>query len=194
MFCGQVKDSLPCSGKSGEGTLPLLVLALLALILLAGAPNVQALSDPNTPVQFHGVWIGKSVIAEKPPRGSILTARDIDMAIRETEAGFEMSWKSLSHEEARRIRATFVATSEPGHFTASGVEPPLSGKDKLQARMEGDSLVVYLSKFGDHGVERVARYQLSVSDGQMTFRYTLSRGGELLESVKGSLSKAKVVL
>lgn len=194
MLCRRFQDKHPCAGEAYNGNLLNLGLTLVVLMLLAGAPNALALSDTHELGNFHGVWIGNSVIAEKPPRGYILTARDIDIAIRETGAGFEMSWKSLSQEEAKRIRASFVATSEPDHFTVSGVDPPLNGKGKLQARMEGDRLVVYLSNFGDDGVERIARYELSVLDGQMTFKYTLSRGGELLESVKGSLSRAKVVL
>ena len=60
--------------------------------------------------------------------------------------------------------------------------------------MEGDRLVFYLSSVGDDGAERVARYECSVSDGRMSLKYTLSPGGELLESVTGTLSKSTVVM
>ena len=168
-------------------------LALAVLLLLAAAPKVLALGDAGDLGKFHGIWIGNSVIVEQQPRAAIVTARDIDVAIRKTKSGFDMTWRSLSQEGANRIRASLVAASEPGAFMATGVDPPLRSKEKLWAQMVGDRLLVYLSRVGGDGADYLARYALSVSDGHMTFGYTLRRGGEVLESVKGSLSRAKVV-
>lgn len=170
------------------------ILALAMALLLAAAPNALALSDPGEVGRFHGIWIGYGVTAEKQPRQSTVTVRDIDVTIRETKTGFEMTWKSLSHDRAERISARFVAASEPDTFKVSRVDPPLGDDEKLWARMEGDRLVVYLSSLGDDGVARTARYERSILDGRMAFKYTLSRGDELLGSVTGELSRAKVVL
>lgn len=170
-------------------------LALAMALLLAGAPTSSALAigDPGDVGTFHGIWVGYGVTAEQQPRESAVTVRDIDVTIRATKTGFDMTWKPLSRERAERMWARFVAAS-PGTFKVSLVDPPLGDEEKLWAQMEGDRLVVYLSSLGDDGVARVARYERSVSDGRMSFKYTLSRGDELLESVTGNLSKAKVVL
>lgn len=169
------------------------ILALAMALLPAAALNALALSDPGDIGRFQGIWVGYGVTAEKQPGESPVAVRDIDVTIRETKTGFDMTWKSLGHDH-KRISARFVAASEPNAFKVSLVDPPLSGEEQLWAQMEGDRLVVYRSSLGDDGVARMARYERSISDGRMTFKYTLSRGDELLESVTGNLSRAKVVL
>jgi|GEM_PF-1745761 len=172
----------------------ILNLTLAVALLLAASPAALALSNPGDIRKFHGVWIGKGVVAEKQLKETTFARRDIDIVIRKTKIGFEITWKTLTREGAKRITTRFVAGSEPDTFEANQVSPPLTGKEKLWAQFEGDRLVVYLSGVGDDGVEGVARYECSVADGLMTLKYTLSRGGELLESVTGKLTRAKVVL
>jgi hypothetical protein len=177
-----------------KGEMRIRISALAMALLLAAAPNALALSNPGDIGRFHGIWVGYGVTAEMQPRESAVTARDIDVTIRETKTGFEMTWKSLGRDRAKRISARFVAAGEPGTFKVSLVDPPLSDEEKLWAQVEGDRLVVYLSSVGDDGAAHMARYQRSILDGRMTLKYTLSRGDELLESLTGSLSRAKVVL
>ena len=188
-----MKNNFQYNDVSGEGELRILALALVMIMFLAEASNVQASNHRGDLGTYHGVWIGNSVTAEKQPRGFLVMARDLDVAVRKTKTDFDMTWSSLSQERARRMRAHFVATSEPDVFAAKSIEPPLAGKEKLWAQMEGRRLVVYLSRLGSDGAERLARYELSVSNGRMTFGYTLLQGDEVLESVKGHLSRAKVV-
>lgn len=172
----------------------ILVLTLVLSLFPAEAWSAQAIGHSRDLARFHGVWIGSNVLAEKRQRGPIVTEHDAGLAIQETKTGFHMTWKPLSEERARRIRARFVATNKPDVFAVDSVDPPLTSREKLWAQLEGDRLVVYLSSFGDDGGERVIRFELSVSDGRMIFRHTLSQGGLLLERVKGVLSRAKVVL
>lgn len=171
-----------------------LSLALAIALLLAAAPTVLALSDPADIGNFHGVWIGTGASADKQGQGSAVSARHIGVVIRKTKSGFDMTWKTLSREGAKRISARFVAAVEPNTFKVNRVDPPLRDTERLWSQVEGGRLVLYLSRVGDERVERVARYEHSVSGGRMTFKYTLSRGGEVLESVSGNLSRAKIVL
>lgn len=172
----------------------ILTFTFLLLISLAGVANAPALGESGTLGQFQGVWIGDSVISQRRPQGSGLTARDFDFAVRQTKNGFDMTWKSLSHQGPRRIRAQFVASNERDTFTVHGVDPPLARTETLWAKMEEDRLVLYLSSLDGNQRERIARYAFSVSNGRMTFKYTLSEGDLVLESVEGRLFKAKVVL
>lgn len=186
-------------GLQGKGFLAdrelrALTLAFLLFWCSAEAPTALASSDPGSLRDFHGVWNGNEVVAERPPPQAFsLIARDIDIAIRETNSGFALTWKSLSHADARRLSACFVASGEPDTFLATNVRPPLDTRETLWARMEKGRLVITHSSFAGSEVERIARYELIVSDGRMTFKYTLPRGDDILERVQGRLSRAKVV-
>ena len=166
----------------------------LLLISLAGAAIAPALGESGILGQFQGVWIGDSVIAQSRPQGSGVSARDFDLAVRRTNTGFDMTWKSLSHEGQKRIRAQFVATNERDTFTALDVDPSLARNEMLWAKTEEDRLVLYLSSLDNDQREHIARYELSVSNGRMSFKYTLFQGDLVLESLEGRLFKAKVVL
>ena len=79
-------------------------------------------------------------------------------------------------------------------FILAGVEPPLPDNDTVWAEIDGDQLVVYLVSAGANPAESVSRYRRTVPDNRMTFGYTVTRGGEIVDSVTGTLIKAKVVL
>ena len=163
-------------------------------LLLAMAPAVLALSDPGHVVgKFQGVWIS-GAYAQSEPQRSTATARKFDVVIRETKTGFEMSWKRLGGDEAGWITARFVAGAEPGSFEVRRAEPALSLRESLSARIEGDRLVVHLSVIGNDGVERTGRYEHSLVDARLAFKYTFTQDGEVLDSASGTLWRAKIVL
>ena len=172
----------------------ILTYAFLLLIPLAGAAIAPALAESGTLEQFQGVWIDSSAIAQRRQQGSGPTARNFDLAFRQTRNGFDLTWQSLSHEGQKRIRAQFVAANERDTFTALDVDPSLARNEMLWAKTEEDRLVLYLSSLDNNQRERIARYEFSVSNGRMSFKYTLSHGDLVLESLEGRLFKAKVVL
>lgn len=194
MFRGRATGIHRHHGASGGATLHIVAAVLALIILLTEAPNALASKHRGNFERYEGVWIGDSVIAERRVEGPVLVARNVAVAIRVTEAGFEMTWNSLGQRQAASKRAQFVATGEPDAFTVWSVEPPLMGKEKLRAQMEDGRLVVYLSVLGDEGTEHLSRCEFAVSGGQMAFDCTLSQGSEVLERTKGRLSRAKIVL
>ena len=166
------------------------VLAMLLAVVLA-APAVSHVDDLEP---YLGLWVGESVAVEKPPQGAPVTARRLDLVIRPSQSGFDMTWTPFGRGAAGKIKAQFEAAREPHLFTLKTADPPLNGSEALEARIEAEGLVVRLSSRGDDGSETLASYVFSVSGRRMTLTYTLSRGGEVLESLKGQLSRAKVVL
>ncbi len=163
-------------------------------VLLATAQTASTQGDPGILEPFRGVWIGASVVVEGQLPGPSLTVSDISVTIRASGPGFEMSWKALRQDGAEWMTARFMPTAEPGIFAPAGAEPPLRDDETLWAEVDGTQLAVHLVSAGAGRTERVARYRRSGPDNRMTFHYTRTRNGAILDSVTGSLTRAKVVL
>lgn len=176
-----------------QSQMRILKLALAMTVFVVTAPVATASSDTAALEKFYGVWIGRGIVVEERAKRTVFATRDIDVAIWESETGFDITWRNVSRDETTRVTIHFAAAREPDTFEVKWTDPPLSADERFWAQIEGDRLTVYLSGVDDD-VERVARYECSVSDGHMTFKYTLSRGGELLETVTSNLYRAKVVM
>ena len=187
------KAGLDGRGSTGVGALRILALIVLTLLLLSGAPAVLALSNHLDLEAFEGIWLGRSLGRDEQPPGTAMTVRDVGVAIRATETGFEMTWKTPGQLGARSVRAQFVATSEAGRFTAAKAARSSDRNEELWAGIEGGHLLVFRSRSGQDGGAYLARYEISVSDGWMTLGYTLSEDGIVLESLEARLSRSKIL-
>ena len=163
---------------------------LVTSALLWVTANALAADEGEQLSGLQGVWMTFGVVA-KQPDGSTITPRDLDVAIRKTATGFEITWKDLSRRTAAWATTEFVATEPPHTFVASEAGMPSPAGEELRARLEGGHLVAFRSS-GDTG--RVARYDYSISGGRVKFSYILSLDAKPLESITAWLSRAKVVL
>ena len=105
-----------------------------------------------------------------------------------------MIWEPSGQRTSGPVRAHFEATYDLDAFTASDVDPPLKAGEKAWAQIDAGRLVVSRFSVGDDDKDHLARYELSVSDGWMAFKYTLLHGAEIVESVTGRLFRAKIVM
>lgn len=170
----------------------ILALTLVTLLLLSGGPKVLALSNHPNLEAFEGTWLGRSLDRGEEPAGTATTVRGVGIAIRATETGFDMAWRTPGRLGVRSLRAQFVATGEAGRFATTGTLPSPSGTEALWARLDGDLLLVFRSRSGEEGGTRLARYELSVSEGRMKLSYTLSEGRRVLERAEAWLSRTKI--
>ncbi len=168
--------------------------AVATALLLISPLAARATNDPADIARFHGVWIGQSVFAEQPWQGPAVMASDISVTIRATDSGFELTWKDLHRGGPGWLTARFVAATEPGTFGLAHADPPLGRDETLRAQVDGNHLVVELAGDDIDRTTRVSRYRLTEAGNRMTYSYTHLRGGQVLNHVTGSLSRAKILL
>ena len=170
---------------------------LLALALSwAGAPRATAADAPVD--RFFGTYQGRSIQSAD----SGLSARDLSVAIRAHDEGFEVSWTTVIHRAGGTKHAAyaidFVPTERPNIFQSAmrrdvfgHAEPldPMRGEPFVWARIAGDTLTVYALLIDDEGGYEIQTYDRTLTADGLALRFSRDRDGRALAPVTGTLKR-----
>lgn len=173
---------------------------LLVFVALAGlgpAGPARA-TQPVSIKAFYGKW-GGSAIGEGPDSIYIgLSNRDLNVTIGPRDDGFTITWTTVIHpgedaadKEPRRKSKTvdFVATGTPGVFKATEQPDPMSGEDYVWARINRQTLTVYLLTIDEYGVYTLQSYARTLTGFAMELEFRSIRDNRNQRVARGKLVK-----
>ncbi len=174
---------------------------LRILTLLAGLFAGMAPAAAETlPIEaFFGRWGGSAIGQSVTTSTMGYAARDLDVTISGTGAGFDITWitviKPSGVEAGSEIRRKTTTASflrgGPSSFEAKGAQGVGPGKSYSWARIEERSLIVYVFEIDGAGVYNLSRYARTISDsGIMDLSFTRNRDGVTVRRVTGNLLPA----
>lgn len=171
------------------------MVALLGTILIAPVP---APAKDLTIDAFFGKFSGGGVAENDDSVYFAVTSRDFDVEIRPQGRGFRVAWTSIirrggdpSNPKVRRKQSTktLMPTASPGVFHGSESGDPLKGKELYWARINGNTLTVFLMTINKRGVYELQQYDRTLSGMGMKLLFRSWRDGDRLRSVSGRLVK-----
>lgn len=174
--------------------------AVLVVVSLVGlGPARPALAaQPVSIKAFFGTWAG-SAIAEGPDSVYIgLSNRDLNVTIGPRGDGFTITWTTVIHpgedaadQEVRRKTKTvdFAATGTAGVFKATNQADPMSGEDYAWARIDRQTLTVYLLTIDPFGVYNLQSYARTLTGFAMELEFRSIRDNRSLRVARGKLVK-----
>ncbi len=167
-------------------------LGLLLAILIPAPVQAQnaRLSD------FAGTFHGSGVAEGRDNVYFTITARDLDVTIRPTDGGFDITWTTISHGTTRGQRVvrktealSFVAADKPAVFRAITPVEPLSGAPYYWARIAGRTLTVYALLVGESGAYQLTSWARTLNGNGMDLTFRRLSDGEAVRTVRGKLVK-----
>lgn len=172
-------------------------LMALAGIALLAAPAARAADVPIT--AFYGEFIGTGIAETKMPSKVAVTARDLDVTIKPTADGFEISWTTVEYKlqpgkvTSNRSASTvaFVPTARKNIFKAAKPGDPTAEESYYWARIAGQTLTVFAVAINEKGDQEIASWARTLNGNRMELVFRRSVAGEPQRSVKGSLAKTK---
>ena len=162
-------------------------LALVFWCLPAAAQNAP-LSD------FAGTYQGSGVAEGRDNVYFTVTARDLDVTIKPTGAGFDVSWTTSSHGAARGQRVSrksetvsFLASERPDVFRAAAKVEPLDGEPYYWARVAGRTLTIYAMTIAGNGAYELTSWSRTLTRTGMDLTFRRLSDGEAVRTVRGKL-------
>lgn len=174
--------------------------AVLAAAFLAGlAAGQDAAAAAPLPIKaFYGKWVGNAV-AETPESIYLgLTSRDLNVTIEPLDKGFKISWTTVIHlggeSDKPRIRRkaksiAFAVTDKANVFKAAASSDPMSGQDYAWARIEYQTLTVYLLTIDAEGIYHLQSYARTLTGFGMDLVFESIRDNQRRRTAKGKLVK-----
>ena len=177
-----------------RNALYLLTVALGALFFIS--PQAAARDLPIA--AFYGKFSGGGIAHNADSEYFAMTARDFDVVIKPESGGVRIDWTSVirggGDPQNPRIRRRmsskiFQTTDTPNVFHGSKSGNPLEGKELSWARVDGNTLRVFLMTVSKEGVYELQQYDRTLSGTGMTLLFRSWRDGDRLRSVLGRLVK-----
>ncbi len=177
-----------------RNALYLLTVALGALFFIS--PQAAARDLPIA--AFYGKFSGGGIAHNADSEYFAMTARDFDVVIKPESGGVRIDWTSVirggGDPQNPRIRRKmsskiFQTTDTPNVFHGSKSGNPLEGKELSWARVDGNTLRVFLMTVSKEGVYELQQYDRTLSGTGMTLLFRSWRDGDRLRSVSGRLVK-----
>ena len=173
--------------------------ASLALPAAAAAPTASQPARGPLPLEaFFGTYVGNGVAHRRLPKVAV-THRELNVSIEPTEDGFAIAWTTVVHKgrdpKNQRIvrrdsRLAFVPSGRPNLWRISKEGDPINGETYAWARIEGNSLITYVSWIDDEGMFDIQRYARQLTPSGMTVNFELTREGTEVLNVHAELQKA----
>lgn len=166
--------------------------------LLVGLAHGASADDTLTIDAFYGSFSGSGSASGPDSRYFGITERDFDVVIHKAGNGFSVAWTTLlrgggnpdhPNVRKRRDKIVFVPTGTPNQWRAATEPDPMGGKPYAWARVEGQSLIIYLFSVDAEGRYDVQRYERSFDGPVMDLTFTDMRDGDRIRVVKGKLIK-----
>lgn len=171
----------------------------LVVAVLVGVGASAARAAENLPIAaFFGTFSGGGVAQNADSAYFAVTARDFDVSIHAAGKGFRIEWTSVirrggdpKRPNVRRRKAVKILQpyGKPGVFRCTDSGDPLAGKDLCWARIEGDTLSMFLMSVDKDGIYELQQYDRTLSGSGMKLTFKSWRDGDQLRTVDGRLIK-----
>lgn len=184
---------------TSRGMKMILRAVLLAAFLAGLAPWHDAGAAPPLPIKaFYGKWAGNAVAETS---GSIyfgLSSRDLDVTIKPLDSGFKIDWTTVIHlggeSDEPKIRrksksVEFAATDKANVFKGKASVDPMSGQDYAWARIDYQTLTVYLLTINSDGIFHLQSYARTLNGLGMDLVFTSTRDNYQQRIARGKLTK-----
>lgn len=165
------------------------------VFLAAGAAHAQDLA----PAAFYGTFQGSGFAEDKDSIYFGTTVRDLDVIIAPSGGGFTVTWTTIirgggdpSKPNVRRKTqtGTFTPTENTGVFRGTPSGDPLAGNAYMWARIEANTLTVFILSINKNGEYDMQSYARTLSGYGMELVFSRIRNGEPVRSARAKLVKA----
>jgi hypothetical protein len=161
------------------------------------APAAAPAATRNLEIKaFFGSFAGSGLADAEDVSYLGVTQRDLDVRIAPAgEGGFSVAWTTVVRESSsaapkrKATTMTFVPGPRPSVFRATDNGDPLAGGMVAWARVNRDTLNVYLFSVRDDGRHELQTYARTLSGTGMDLVYTRIVDGERQRRVRGKLVK-----
>ena len=167
-----------------------------SLLLLAfSAARAQDLAQ----TAFYGTFQGSGFAENNDSIYFGTTVRDLDVIIAPSGSGFSVTWTTIirgggdpSKPNVRRKTqtATFSPTENTGVFRGTPSGDPLTGNSYIWARIEANTMTVFIMNIGKTGEYNMQSYARTLSGYGMELVFTRIRDGEPVRTARAKLTKA----
>jgi hypothetical protein len=164
-------------------------------IFSAGAAQAQDLR----PAAFFGTFQGSGFAEDNDSIYFGTTVRDLDVIIAPSGGGFSVTWTTIirgggdpAKPNVRRKTqtATFSPTDRAGVFRGAPSGDPLTGNPYVWARIEGNSMTVFILHIGARGKYSMQSYARTLSGYGMDLVFSRISDGEPVRTARAKLTKA----
>lgn len=164
------------------------------LILLSGQTLFAAeISD------FFGAYTGSAKVEDDG--GTV--ARDMGVRIIQTDAGFQVTWTSITHKQDGRLKEKkytigfvpsareniYASAMKTNVFGKSEPLDPLKGDPYVWSRLSGDTLTLYSLLIDEEGGYEVQEYDRTLTDGGLQLEYRRIRNSTPLTTINAFLAR-----
>ena len=165
------------------------------LLALAYWP-AQALGQEPSLEPFLGAWKGVGLTEKFNVAGYFTyTKRDLDVGIRKTKKGFDITWitglrsdESIGVVTHRKTTTLSFTKTGPGLFEAA--EAPPWSRSHRWARLADSSLIIYIFEVDANGIYELSRYVRTITaPGQMDLGFTRDLDGRPVRQVTAQLQR-----
>ena len=171
---------------------------VLASLIGNGALSLGTLAADLSISAFFGKFSGGGIAQNADSVFFALTTRDFDVDIGPSGKGFTINWTSVIRRggdpdkpDVRRKSTTklFNPTANPGVFHCADSGDPLAGKEMCWARIEKNTLSIFVMVVDKNGVYELQQYDRTLAGAGMELVFKSFRDGDRLRSVSGQLIK-----
>lgn len=176
-------------------TLTRFVIGASMVLLALSSARAQDLA----PAAFYGTFQGSGFAEDRDSIYFGTTVRDLDVIIAPSGSGFSVTWTTIirgggdpSKPNVRRKTQTaaFSPTENSGVFRGTPSGDPLSGNSYVWARIEANTMTVFIMSIGKSGEYNMQSYARTLSGYGMELVFTRIRDGEPVRTARAKLIKA----
>ena len=168
---------------------------VLGVVVFGPTPSVAK----DLPIAaFYGNFAGGGIAHNSDSEYFAMTTRDFDVVIRPEGGAVRIDWTSVIrgggdpvNPKIRRKTSSKLlqATGAPNVFHGSKSGNPLKGEELCWARIDGNTLTVFLMTVSKSGIYELQQYDRTLSGTGMKLLFRSWRDGDRLRSVSGKLVK-----
>ena len=173
------------------------ITAILAAVFWLGATG-QGTAQNLPPTAFYGHYAGGGIAVSADSLYFGVTVRDMDVVVEPSAEGFFVAWTTVirqggdpSDPDVRRksTEYEFVPSGMPDVYRGKTTSDPLQGGVYAWARIERNTMNVYLLSIDETGVYNMQSYARTLAGGGMELVFKRIRDGEATRVVKAKLVK-----
>jgi hypothetical protein len=169
----------------------------LALIICLLTPAIAAAADLSI-TAFAGKWQGNAISQSNISLNFQLTNRDIDVTIRPSGSGFDITWNTVQRQRGNpdkpkeQLKSTKLSFKpvRPGVWAAVGnADPVTSGQAYVWAHISEQTLVISSLQINAEGRHEMQIYRRRLVGVGMELEFSRNVEGEEVRTAKGLLVK-----
>ncbi len=173
------------------------VLGFILVLLIFGTAWPAAAEQDASIKAFFGRWGGSAIAKNRDSIYFGVTIRDIDVTITGAPEGFNISWTTVFRRGGtpnkpnirRKTTRLSFAETDPGIYQAKGASRAGPGGTYIWARLERNTLSIYLFAIDNRGIYQLSSYARRITGSGMDLEFSVIRDGESLRTVTGRLVK-----